>query len=252
MWWMGSEPPSKIRCPICSRLFLASRLVGHLVREHPECIPELLASYKESLDASTNERRVFSCTSCKRVFYTEAELTRHWYGRHGRSVNGRPDRPSKPPSTELSALLAQFEAMPKSPSPPEKNRASSEAGQIEAFGLGSATWNSGTHKFRRGGGPDRGYSDVENRRMARRARLLSEATAKPLSPAEPYHGSPVQPPVKRPDSGEVSADNPPGGIVKDCSPTSRQQAPRSPRIWEFLKIKKVRTFLAGLFFGCAT
>ena len=123
---MGSEPPSKIRCPICSRLFLASRLVGHLVREHPECIPELLASYKESLDASTNERRVFSCTSCKRVFYTEAELTRHWYGRHaGRStvdLIGRPNRhlpsclrcsPSSRPCRNLLHLQRRIGRRPK-------------------------------------------------------------------------------------------------------------------------------------------
>jgi hypothetical protein len=222
-----------------------------LVREHLESIPQLVANLRKSRETSEEPtQRTFPCTGCSRVFYSEQELTRHWYGRHGRSVNGEPDRPSRSPSPELSALLAQFEAMPRSPSPPEKNHASSEAGQSEAFGLGSATWNSGTHKFRRGGGPDRGYSNVENRRMAKRARLLSEATAKPLSPAEPYRGSPVEPPVKRADGG-VSAGNIPSGIVEDCSPTSRQQAQRSPSIWEFLKIKKARTFLAGLLFGRA-
>ncbi len=249
---MDDEADSKIRCSICARLFLSSRLADHLVREHLERIPQLVANLRKPRGTSTEDMRprTFPCTGCSRVFYSEQELTRHWYGRHGRSVNGEPDRPSGPPSPELSALLAQLEAMPRSPSLPEKNQASSEASHSEAFGLGSATWSSGAHKLRRGGGPDRGYSNVENRRMAKRARLLSEASSKPPNPAEPYFGSPVQPPIKRPD-GEAIAGDPSGGIVEDCSPSSRQQTPISPKIWEFLKIKKARTFLTGLLFGRA-
>jgi uncharacterized C2H2 Zn-finger protein len=250
---MGSEPPSKIRCPICSRLFLDSSVVGHLVREHPESIPELLANYRESLSASTNEPTVFRCTGCKRVFDTEEELTRHWYGRHGQSVNGQPDQPSEPPSPELSPLLTQFEAEPKSPSLQGRNQASSEACQSEAFGPSSATWNSCAHKLRKGGGADRGYSNVENRRMAKRARLLSEATVKPLTSAEPHRGYPIQPPLRRPNGGGLSGDNPLGGSVEDYSSKSPQQAlaPMSPSIWAILKIKKARTLLSGLIFGRA-
>lgn len=214
LWWMGSEPLSKVRCPICSRLFLGDRLADHLVQDHIESVPELLASWQESIDARRAAEGTFPCTGCKRVFGTEAELTRHWYGRHGRSVSGQPDEPCGELSPELSARLAQFAARSRSRSAPSESPAASEASQSEAFGSGSATWNSGTHKIRTGGGPDRGYSYVENKRMAKRARLLSEASARAPSPTEPYRGSPVRPPIKPTDGREVFLANTSGELLK--------------------------------------
>ncbi len=206
---MGNEAASKIKCSICSRLFLGSRLADHVLREHLESIPQLLASLgksRKTLEEDTR-RRTFPCTGCSRIFRSEQELIRHWYGRHGRSVNGHPEVPGSKLSPAASEQLARLFA-----SALGKTAATSQGSQGQTTDLGGdalgpdgAMWIPGSRKLRRGGGPDRGYSYAENRRMAERAALLSEASAKPPSPPEPYRGSfPVRPPVKRPGGGGSS------------------------------------------------
>ena len=185
--------------PDFSGLFVGINFADHMVQEHPGDVSKLWASLRPPMDAAANSPRTFPSTGCRRIFYSEQELTKHWYGRHGRSISGQPDRPSGQPSPQLSALLAQFGKILRSPSPPEERQPDSVASEGQAFGPGSATWSSGAHKLRKGGGPDRGYSEGENRRMRKRAALLSSAkTARPVNPRPRRTSFPVRPPITHP------------------------------------------------------
>jgi hypothetical protein len=170
-----SDQGTKRVCPICSKLFLESRVVDHIMRMHPAQSVRGLTEINQPRshrDPSGQTSRTFACDRCSRTFDTERDFVRHWWGRHGRNLDFV--NLGAPQYSEISRLLAALptpvRAVPKADigNEPAPNRA-------ETFGPLSASWKNGRTKLRKGGGADRGYSLVKNKMMARRAVLLSQA-----------------------------------------------------------------------------